>query len=85
LSKAREEMDTKKRNEVLVKCDQIIIDDAVVLPLYYEENTRLLSANVRGFDQNAMEIRDLTRVYFEQKKDETTSGATANENEEGQE
>jgi peptide/nickel transport system substrate-binding protein len=85
LSKAREEMDTKKRNEVLVKCDQIIIDDAVVLPLYYEENTRLLSANVRGFDQNAMEIRDLTRVYFEQKKDETKSGATANENEEGQE
>lgn len=87
LNQAREETDLKKRNELLIKCDQLVIDDAVIIPLYYEENTRLLGVSVRGFDQNAMEVRDLTRVYFEQKKADAKAESNGNaaENEEGQE
>jgi len=44
--------------------DQLIIDDAVVLPLYYEEFTRLLPHFVKGFNQNSMEYRDFTRVWM---------------------
>ncbi|MCC7051158.1 MAG: hypothetical protein IT239_05200, partial [Bacteroidia bacterium] len=79
------EIDNKKRIDLLMKCDQMLIDDAVFLPLYYEENTRLLNIKVRNFDQNAMEVRDLTRVYFEQSAQKDTKAGATNSNEEGQE
>jgi len=36
------------------------------MPIYYDEYIRLLKLNVRAFPQNAMEYRDLSRVFFSQ-------------------
>lgn len=64
-------VDEKERLELFAKCDQIIIDDAVVMPVYYDNYIRLVQTNVRNFPINAMEYRDLSRVYFalDEKKD----------------
>ncbi len=61
---ASREVDNKKRLELYRQADQIAIDDAVVMPIYYDENTRLVQYYVKGYDQNAMEYRDLSRVYL---------------------
>ena len=69
---AMKEVDEKKRFELYSMCDQIALDDAVMIPLFYDESYRLLQTNVRNFDCNAMEYRDFTKVYFvpEKKKDD---------------
>jgi peptide/nickel transport system substrate-binding protein len=85
LKQAQAETEPKKRMELLMKCDQMLIDDAVIMPLYYEENTRLLNIKVRNFDQNPMEVRDFTRVYFDQSNSGSENSKSGNQNEEGQE
>jgi peptide/nickel transport system substrate-binding protein len=65
---ALEEIDPVKREELYIKCDQILVDDAAFLNLYYDEYIRLLGLNVRNFPQNAMEYRDLTRVFLSKAK-----------------
>ncbi len=61
---ARKEKDIKKRLELYKQCDQVAMDDAAVMPIYYEENYRLLQENVKNFDANAMEYRDFKSVYM---------------------
>lgn len=57
-------IDEAKRNALYTKADQQMIDDAVVLPIYYDVDYRLVQPNVRNCPQNAMEQRDFTEVYF---------------------
>lgn len=64
---ARREMDQSKRNVLYRMADQVQLDDAAIIPLYYNEYTRLLHSNVRNFAQNPMEYRDLSEVYFKAK------------------
>jgi oligopeptide transport system substrate-binding protein len=67
------EVDDEKRMEMWAQCDQMIIDHAVVMPLYYEEIIRLMSLDIQGFDINAMELRDFTRVYFKKSEEDAAA------------
>ncbi|MCH7534706.1 MAG: ABC transporter substrate-binding protein, partial [Bacteroidetes bacterium] len=62
---ALHELDDKKRFEYYLQADQILIDDAAILPIYYGENYRLLQQKVINFPANSMEERDFNRVYFD--------------------
>jgi oligopeptide transport system substrate-binding protein len=46
-----------------MKAEQVLIDDAAIIPLWYEGSYRMLSANVKNFHLNAMRYYDLTQVY----------------------
>ena len=61
---ALKETDTKTRMEMYAKCDQMIIDDAVVMPIMFNIDIRLINPLVKDFFINEMEYRDLTKVYF---------------------
>ena len=61
---ARKELDDTKRYEIYALADQVAMDDAAIMPIYYPEHTRLLQKNVRNFGINAMEYRDLSEVFF---------------------
>ncbi len=60
---AQREPETGKRMELFMRADQVLVEDAATLPLFYDENDRLVQRNVRNFPANAMEYRDLTKVY----------------------
>lgn len=62
---AIKEGDNTKRMELYCKADQKILDDAVIIPLYYDKTVRLLQLYVKNFPVNSMEVRDLGSVYFE--------------------
>ena len=62
---AVKEVDSKKRFDLYVKADQVAVDDAAVMPIFYDEHYRLLKLYVKNFPINAMEYRDLTKVYIE--------------------
>jgi len=58
------ETDHKHRYEMYLMLDQILMNDAVVMPLYYEEFTRLIPDYVRNFPQNSIEYRDFSAVWI---------------------
>ncbi len=58
------ETDDKKRYDLYRLADQKLIDDAVAVPLFYDESYRLIQPNVNNFPANAMEYRDMSEVYF---------------------
>ncbi len=74
-STAQREVDAIKRAELYRNADQIAMDDAAIMPIYYYENYRLLQLNVRDFDINPMEYRDLSQVYFVPKTDPSMNKA----------
>ena len=63
-SAALREADDIKRFDLYRQADQQAIDDGAIMPIFYDENYRLVQVNVRNFPANAMEYRDMTRVYF---------------------
>jgi len=44
--------------------DQLVIDDAPVVPLYYDEVIHLVNPNVRGFGSNGLNLLELRRVQI---------------------
>jgi peptide/nickel transport system substrate-binding protein len=62
---ALREIDQAKRFDLYTQVDQIAVDDAANMPIFYDENTRLLQVQVKNFPSNAMEYRDMTEVYFD--------------------
>lgn len=62
------ELNEAERFKIFSRLDQILVDDAVIMPLYYEEFTRLIPTYVKGFPQNSIEYRDYSTVWFDASK-----------------
>lgn len=58
------ETDRAKRYSMYLSLDQMLMNDAVVMPLYYEEFTRLIPNYVHNFPQNGIEYRDFSEVWI---------------------
>ena len=65
---ARTELDKTKRYQMLQKAEQILLDEAAFMPLYYDENMRLVQKHVKNFRENPMGYMDMTYVYFSRKQ-----------------
>ncbi|WP_408024320.1 ABC transporter substrate-binding protein [Tenacibaculum sediminilitoris] len=59
------EVDVKKRYKLYQKMDSIIIAEAPVVPLYYDEVIRFTQKNVKGLGINPIDMLDLKSVYKE--------------------
>jgi len=57
-------VDDTERNKLYRQADQIAMDDAAIIPLFYYKDIRLIQPYVRNFPQNAMEYRDMVEVYL---------------------
>ena len=53
-----------KRFALLSQAEQVMLDDAPFMPIFYDENFRLEQANVANFPENSMNYIDLSDVYF---------------------
>ncbi|MDB5282082.1 MAG: extracellular solute-binding protein family 5, partial [Bacteroidota bacterium] len=60
--KALAENDDTKRYEIYHQMEQIIIDEAPVVPLFYDEVLRFSQKNVEGLTPNALNLLNLKRV-----------------------
>ena len=56
------EVDVKKRHQLYQKMDSIIIDEAPIVPLYYDEVIRFSQKNVHGLGINPIDLLNLKRV-----------------------
>lgn len=55
----------QERNKIYGQLDQMIVDDAPVMLIYYSMNRRLLQPYVKNFPNNGMEYRSYRQVWFD--------------------
>lgn len=64
--KSQEELNDSIRNDYYQQMDQLLIDNAPVVPLYYDQVVRLVHNNISGLTSNPMNMLSLKKVkkYF---------------------
>ena len=65
--KVIKEQNREVKNAMYQKMDQMIIDDAPVIPLYYDQAIRLVNKNIKGLTTNPMNLLNLKTVKKENK------------------
>jgi len=59
---------TEDANNYFLQAEKILMEDAPIIVLWYDEGYRLLQSNVRNFPNNPMQYRDYSEVYFEKSR-----------------
>lgn len=67
-NQSRKEKNPKLRNDLFVKCDQKIIDDAVVMPLINDDFITMINSKVKNFETNSMELLDFSNIFIKEPK-----------------
>jgi ABC-type transport system substrate-binding protein len=62
------EPNTNKRRNLFVQCDQQIINDAVVIPLFHQDFMTMVNFRVKNFVTNPTEIIDFSRMFIREPK-----------------
>ncbi len=60
--KSKQVSDLQQRKQLYRKMDSLIINQAPIVPLYYDESVRFVSWKVKGLDGNAVNALDLKSV-----------------------
>jgi len=61
---ARFVSDKAQRFKMLSEAEKVMVEDAPIMPIYYDENFRLEHLNVRNLPENPMNYFDLTTTYI---------------------
>lgn len=56
--------DNRERYALLAKAEQLVLEDAPVMPIFYDENFRLEQLNVRNLPENIMNYMCLADTYL---------------------
>jgi oligopeptide transport system substrate-binding protein len=65
-TRAKRETNAEERMKLYAQCDQLIIDDAVVMPLFNKDFITMVNLKAKKFETNQMERLDFTRVYIKE-------------------
>lgn len=67
LEKANSEQNNSIKISMYQQMDQMIIDDAPIIPLYYDQIIRLVKPNISNLSTNPMNLLNLKNVKKENK------------------
>jgi len=62
------ETNLKQRKIYTKKMEEILIEEAPFVPIFYDQSIRLVQTNIEGMEQNAVNSLDLRRVRIRQNK-----------------
>jgi peptide/nickel transport system substrate-binding protein len=65
--KALGTLDDKRRNRLYQMLDSMVIADAVIVPLYYDQVVRFVPLDLKGLGSNPMNLLDLKRAKWAKK------------------
>ncbi len=63
---AQRELDEEKRNQLYVRCDKILADQAPVIPLFTDDYLVMVNVRVRNFETNEMEYLDFSTIFIKE-------------------
>lgn len=66
--KALHEENESKRAELFALCDQIVVDEAAVIPIISKDYTIMINTRVKGFKQSSIEAINFSSVYIKDQK-----------------
>ncbi len=66
--KALKELNNDKRNEYLVKCDQLVIEHAATMPLLTDDLIIMVNVRVRDFKTNNLQAMDFAKLYIKEQR-----------------
>ena len=58
------EVDDQKRMQYYLKAEQLLVDDAIFIPMYYVSEIRLVNPQLKNFPIHKIEYRDYSVSYF---------------------
>lgn len=58
----------EEANRKFLKAEQLLMSDAPIIVLWYDEGYRLVQSYIKNFPNNPMQIRDYSEVYIEKSK-----------------
>jgi peptide/nickel transport system substrate-binding protein len=61
---ARLEPDKAKRYKLLSQAEQVVLNEAAIMPIFYDENYRLEQNNVRNLPENLLNYMDFSNTYL---------------------
>ncbi len=68
LDKANREKDPVKRGKYLQDADQVLVDDAVVIPILSDDFVTMINSRIRNFNTNSLEVLDLSSIFIKEPK-----------------
>ena len=74
---------TEEKYDYFAQAEQVMMDDAPVIVLWYDEHHRLIQSNVQNMVINPMHIRDYSVVYFQAPKPRSGKASTNDEGDDG--
>ncbi len=66
--KALRELDNDKRNELMVKCDQLVIDHAAVMPILTDDFIVMVNVRVKDLKTNPLQALDFSKIYIKRQR-----------------
>ena len=63
------ERNPNTRRNLFVQCDQQIIDDAAIIPLFHQDFMTMVNFRIKNFVTNPTEIIDFSRMFIREPKD----------------
>ena len=70
----------EQRYAAFAEAEQLMMNDAPIVVLWYDEQYRLVQANIQNFKINAMHYRDYSEVYFQEPRVQPEDKAAADSN-----
>lgn len=68
-AKINRELNEKKRTDFMVQADQVVTDDAVVIPLTNDDFITMINSRIRNFTTNSLEAMNFSKVYIKEPKE----------------
>ena len=65
IDEAANEADNARRYEYFQKAEAILLNDAPIIPLYYQYQTYAINPAVRGWETNLLDFRQFEKVWLE--------------------
>jgi oligopeptide transport system substrate-binding protein len=68
INEAAAQRDPTKRMELLHQAEQMVIDDAVFIPIYYRVSTNMVRPYVKGWYPNLLDVHPLDSIWIDEQE-----------------
>lgn len=66
--KSLKELNNERRNELMIGCDQLLVDHAAVMPIMTDDFIVMVNVRVKDFKTNALQSLDFSEIYIKEQK-----------------
>jgi len=67
-SQGLKEINNDKRNEIMLKCDQLVIDHAAAMPILSDDFIVMVNIRVKDFKTNILQGLDFSKIYIKEQR-----------------